>query len=126
MLNNYAYFLAVEGRNLPQALEMARLATTLSQNNATFLDTLAWVLYRMGEFEEAKKYMQQAMSLDRRSSAELALHYGDILDALGEEFMAQTYWRKALERGYDADEIDKRIVEQRLRKEANKSQNNPK
>ena len=126
VLNNYAYFLAVEGRNLTQALEMARLATTLSQNNATFLDTLAWVLYRMGEFEEAKKYMQQAMSLDRRSSAELALHYGDILDALGEEFMAQTYWRKALERGYDADEIDKRIVEQRLRKEANKSQNNPK
>ena len=126
VLNNYAYFLAVEGRNLPQALEMARLATTLSQNNSTFLDTLAWVLYRMGEYEEAKKYMQQAMSLDRKSSAELALHYGDILDALGEEFMAQTYWRKALERGYDANEIDKRIEQQRLRKEASKSPNKQK
>ena len=126
VLNNYAYFLAVEGRNLPQALEMARLATTLSQNNSTFLDTLAWILYRMGGYEEAKKYMQQAMSLDRKNSAELALHYGDILDALGEEFMAQTYWRKALERGYDANEIDKRIEQQRLRKEATKSPNKQK
>ncbi|MBQ7855856.1 MAG: tetratricopeptide repeat protein [Alistipes sp.] len=118
VLNNYAYFLAVEGRNLERALEMARRATTLSQNNSTFLDTLAWVLYRMGEYEEAKRYMQQAMSLDRDASAELALHYGDILDALGEEFMAQTYWRKALERGYDASKIDERIKRQRERKEA--------
>lgn len=124
VLNNYAYFLAVEGRELNRALEMARKACSISQNNSTFLDTLAWVLYRLGEYNEAKKYMQQAISLDRGSSAELALHYGDILDALGEEFMAQTYWRKALERGYNATEIDKRVEAQRQRKEAAKGSAN--
>ncbi len=118
VLNNYAYFLAVEGRNLERALTMATHATTVTPNSSTFLDTLAWVLYRLGRYEEAKRYMQQALSLDRDNSAELALHYGDILDALGEEFMAQTYWRKALERGYDSSAIDLRIEQQRSRKSA--------
>ena len=39
-----------------------------------------------------------------------ALHYGDILHALGEEFMAKTYWRKALERGADKEEIERRFM----------------
>ena len=54
--------------------------------------------------------MQQALSLDRGNSAELALHYGDILHALGEDFMAKTYWRKALERGADKEEIEQRFL----------------
>ncbi len=109
VLNNYAYFLSVEGRDLERALAMATRATALSQNNPTFLDTQAWVLYRLGRYAEAKKLQQQALSLDRNNSAELAMHYGDILDALGERFMAQTYWRKALERGADAAAIESRL-----------------
>ncbi|MGN0006904.1 MAG: tetratricopeptide repeat protein [Alistipes sp.] len=108
-LNNYAYFLSLEGRDLERALAFATRATSLSQNNPTFLDTQAWVLYHMGRYDEAKKIQQQAMSLDRSSSADMALHYGDILDALGEKFMAQTYWRKALERGADAEAIESRL-----------------
>jgi hypothetical protein len=54
--------------------------------------------------------MQQAISLDRSKSPEYSLHYGDILYALGEEFMAKTYWRKALERGADKEEIEKRFL----------------
>ena len=42
---------------------------------------------------------------------ELYLHYGDILAALGEKFMAETYWRKALEKGYD----DPQAIEERIR-----------
>lgn len=110
VLNNYAYFLSVEGRNLDRALAMATRATAISQNNPTFLDTLAWVFYRLGRYDEAKKHMQQALSFDRTSSPEMALHYGDILDALGDTFMAKTYWRKALERGYDAAEIERRLT----------------
>ena len=109
VLNNYAYHLSVEGKQLNLALEMAIKATTLSANNATYLDTLAWVYYKLGEYEQAKKVMQQAMSFDKSNSPELALHYGDILDALGSTFMAQTYWRKALERGADAATIESRI-----------------
>ena len=110
VLNNYAYFLSLEGRQLERALTMASRAIALSENNSTYLDTMAWVLYKLGRYAEAKKYMQQALSLDRQQSAELMLHYGDILHALGEEFMAKTYWRKALERGADKEEIEKRVL----------------
>lgn len=110
VLNNYSYFLSLEERDLEQALEMASRANELEQNNATYLDTKAWVLYKLGRYAEAKKIMQQALSLNREKSAEYPLHYGDILHALGEEFMAKTYWRKALEMGADAKEIEKRFL----------------
>jgi tetratricopeptide (TPR) repeat protein len=100
---------------------MAQRATELSPNNATYLDTLAWVYYKMGDYEQAKKYMQQALSFDKNNSAELALHYGDILDALGNTFMAQTYWRKALERGADSKKIESRIEAQQQRLNSQKS-----
>lgn len=121
VLNNYAYHLSVLGKSLKQALQMAQRATELSPNNATYLDTLAWVYYKMGDYEQAKKYMQQALSFDKNNSAELALHYGDILDALGNTFMAQTYWRKALERGADSKKIESRIEAQQQRLNSQKS-----
>jgi tetratricopeptide (TPR) repeat protein len=110
VLNNYAYFLSLDNRDLERALTMITRALALAEKNATYLDTMAWVLYRLGRYAEAKKYMQQALSLDRANSADLALHYGDILHALGEEFMAKTYWRKALERGADKEEIERRFL----------------
>ena len=38
------------------------------------------------------------------------MHYGDILWALGEEFMAETYWQKAVENGYDAEQMKLHIA----------------
>ena len=110
VLNNYAYFLSLEKRDLERALKMAIRANEVSANNATFLDTKAWVLYTLGRYAEAKKVMQLALSLNRSKSYEYMLHYGDILHALGEEFMAKTYWRKALELGADAKEVEKRFL----------------
>lgn len=101
VLNNYAYFLTEEDRRLSQALDMSGRAVALDGNNPTYLDTYGWVLYKLGRLTEAKKTMQLAISLDGGRSAELQLHYGDILSALGERFMAEVYWRKALENGYE-------------------------
>ena len=109
VMNNYAYFLALEGRELEHALAMASRAVALTDNNPTYLDTYAWVLFRMDRPEEARRIMQQAIARDSRQSAELLLHYGDILAALGERFIAETYWRKALDRGYDAAAIARRL-----------------
>lgn len=109
VLNNYAYFLSEENKQLEKALDMSGRAIALSATNPTYIDTYAWVLFKLGRTAEAKKNMQQAVSLDRSNSPELQLHYGDILSALGENFMAEVYWRKALENGYDKDEIMRRI-----------------
>lgn len=107
VLNNYAYFLGEksdDGQELERALAMARRAVELTGNNATYLDTYGWILFRLGQLEEARRTMRQAISFDRDDSPELYFHYGCVLAALGEKFMAETYWRKALERGYDDPE----------------------
>lgn len=109
VLNNYAYFLAEEERDLEKALEMSSRALALTDNNPTYLDTHAWVLFKLGRTTEARKIMQQALAFDSRNSAELMVHYGDILWALGEKHVAQIYWRKALENGYNAEAIERRI-----------------
>lgn len=101
VLNNYAYFLAVEGKQLDRALGMASRAVKLQENSPTYLDTYAWVLYRQGNYAEAKKIMQQALPLDRSNSPELLIHYGDILRVLGENFMASVYWKRARDAGYE-------------------------
>ena len=114
VLNNYAYFISESSRDprqLDRAFAMAARAVELDGNNATLLDTYAWVLFRLGRLQEARRTMQQAISFDRSENPELYLHYGDILAALGEKFMAETYWRKALEKGYD----DPRAIEERIR-----------
>lgn len=109
LLNNFAYFLSEEGRELERALRMAERANELAPQNATFLDTQAWVLYRLGRYTEARELMRQALVLDTSGSAELFLHYGDILFALGERFMAKTYWQRALEAGADGATIEERL-----------------
>lgn len=109
VLNNYAYFLSLEERDLEKALAMSSRAIALTDNNPTYLDTHAWVLFKLGRTDEAKKTMQQAIALDGQNSPALLVHYGDILHAMGEQFMAEIYWRKALEKGYDADQVARRI-----------------
>ena len=110
VLNNYAYFLAEEGRDLDRALGMASRAIKLQENSSTYLDTYAWVLYRLGNFTEARKVMQQALPLDRSNSSELLIHYGDILWALGDSFMATIYWKRARDAGYEpVSDIEERL-----------------
>lgn len=113
VLNNYAYFLSLTGKALDRALEMSARAIELESSNATYIDTHAWVLHRMGRNDEAKKMMLRALSLDGQRDPDLLAHYGDILWALGEKFMAETYWQKAVERGYDKDKMEHHIAQKR-------------
>ncbi|MBO7189501.1 MAG: tetratricopeptide repeat protein [Alistipes sp.] len=109
VLNNYAYFLSLLDKNLDEALVMAERAVSLQPNNASYADTYAWVLHRLGRNEEAKRAMRQALTLSSQMDASLLMHYADILWALGETFMAETYWQKAVERGYDKGLMESHI-----------------
>lgn len=114
ILNNYAYCLVEEGRELERALDLSGRAIALDSNNPTYLDTYGWVLFKLGRLAEARRQLQLAVSLDGGRSPELQLHYGDILAAGGETFMAEIYWRKALENGYEKPEdIERRFEELR-------------
>lgn len=110
-LNNWAYFSAINGGNLEVALEMSTRACEITPNNPTYIDTKAWILFLLGNTTEAKRLMRQAISLDTTGDSTLLLHYGDILAAEGEGFMAELYYKRALEAGEDAEIITKRIAE---------------
>jgi tetratricopeptide (TPR) repeat protein len=90
---------------------MSKLAVVLEKSaNSYSLDTYAWILHLMGRDQEAKKYMSQALSLSGQQDPTYLAHYADILWALGEKFMAEVYWKKALEMGYDSEELAEHIA----------------
>lgn len=109
-LNNWAYSLIDNPKKLAFALELSLRACELEPTNATFLDTKAWLLFLMGNIEEAKQIMRQAISLDSSGDGTILLHYGDILAAEGDKFMAEIYYKKALDAGEDATLIEERIA----------------
>lgn len=113
VMNNYAYFLSLEERELTYALSLSNRVMEIEKENPTYMDTHAWVLFKLGRLEEARQWLRQAVSLDGQKSADLQVHYGDVLNALGEGFMAETYWKRALENGYNAEAIVRRIEERR-------------
>ncbi|MCC8035301.1 MAG: hypothetical protein LIO77_05125, partial [Rikenellaceae bacterium] len=109
VLNNYAYFLSVQEKELEKALRMARRVMDQEPSNPTYIDTYAWVLFKMGRLDQAKEAMRKAVSLDTGNSSELLIHYGDILHAMGDEYMATVYWKRALDAGHDPQEIESRL-----------------
>lgn len=109
VLNNYAYFLSVEGRDLDRALVMASQVLEAEPSNPTYIDTYGWVLYRLGRYKEARTHLLKAIALDETPSPEVLMHYGDVMYKLGEKSNAAIYWRKALDAGGDEEALERRL-----------------
>ena len=92
VLNNYAYYLSLSGQQLDKAYRMSKKAITAEPNNATYLDTFGWILYKMGKYFEAKAIFKHAMIYGGNEQAVILDHYGDVLEALGEKEAAIIYW----------------------------------
>ena len=60
-LNNYAYFLSLENRELDKAQEMSYKTVQIEPDNVTYLDTYAWILFLKGKYTEAKIYMDKVV-----------------------------------------------------------------
>ncbi len=98
-LNNYAYFLSLEDRDLEKAEHMSFQTVIKEPGNPTFLDTYAWILYKQQNLEGAKKYIDRAIvAVDSiGTDATIYDHAGDIYIMLENEWSAILYWTKALE-----------------------------
>jgi tetratricopeptide (TPR) repeat protein len=107
-LNNYSYFLSLRAENLEIAEQMAKKVVTMSPNNATYLDTYAWVLYKREKYKEAKIQIEKAIAIGD-PVADNFDHYGDILFRMGQIDEAVTQWIKARELDQSIDHIDKKI-----------------
>jgi Tfp pilus assembly protein PilF len=72
VLNNYAYYLSLKKKDLQRAEEMSRLSNELEPDNATYLDTYAWVLYQQKRYQEAKVYMDKVVELMEKDDEEMS------------------------------------------------------
>ena len=108
-LNNYAYYLSVERRDLDKAEEMSYKTVKAEPNNATYLDTYAWILFEKGNYAEARIYIDNAMKSDEEKSDVVVEHCGDIYFMTGDVEGALKYWKKALEMGSESKTLKEKI-----------------
>ena len=98
VLNNYAYYLSVEGRKLKKACDMSYKTVIAEPDNATYLDTYAWILHLQGKDDAAKLFFKKAMLYGGKESAVILDHYAEVLYALKEYDVAFIYWNMALQK----------------------------
>jgi tetratricopeptide (TPR) repeat protein len=109
VLNNYSFYLAERGAKLNKAREWSKMTIQNNPDNATFLDTYAWVLFKLKEYEEAEKYIMNAMEKGGMNDPEVNEHAGDIQVALESLEIAKSYYLKAIILGGDKDKLEGKI-----------------
>jgi Tfp pilus assembly protein PilF len=110
--NNYAYFLAVQGKSLDQALAMMEDVMATHPDNASYQDTYGWIFYKQGQYEKALKWVEKAYK--QSASPEVAEHLGDIYYRLDQPEQAIQYWQEAQEKGRDSERLREKIESGKL------------
>lgn len=98
-LNNYSYYLALQNTKLDLALKLTNRSNELKPDQPNYLDTKAWVLFRLKRYSEALLWINQAIEKSYLPSGAFYEHKGDILFFLGETDQALDNWQKAIEKG---------------------------
>jgi tetratricopeptide (TPR) repeat protein len=114
VLNNYSYFLSLREENLEHALEMSAITVEKEPNSPSFLDTYAWIFYKMKRYDEAKKWLEKAIEAGGADNGTILEHYGDALYNLKKTEEAVKYWIMAKEKGSKSELLDKKIAEKKL------------
>ncbi len=111
VMNNYAYYLSLEKKDLVKAERLSAKAVELEPMNSTYLDTYAWILYEKKSYFLAKFYIEKAIenSPVGKVSAVIYEHSGDIYLANGEKEKAIKMWKKALEVDINNKKIKQKI-----------------
>lgn len=116
-LNNYAYYLSVERRNLDKAEEMSYKTVKAEPNNATYLDTYAWILFEKGNYAEARLYIDDALKSNTEGSNVIIEHCGDIYYMTGDVDGALKFWKQALEKGNTSKTLKQKIQKKKYIRE---------
>ena len=95
VLNYLGYSLVEKQQNLDEALEMIERAVEARPESGFIVDSLGWVLYRLGRYEEAVEHMERAASLMAVDPV-VNDHLGDVLWAVGRKTEARFQWKRAL------------------------------
>ena len=95
--NDLGYLYADQGKNLEKARKMIQKAVDAEPENAAYLDSLGWVLFKLGKYKEAISWLTKATDLETGNDATIWEHLGDCYNAIKDAREAKKAWNKALE-----------------------------
>ncbi|MCA1774875.1 MAG: tetratricopeptide repeat protein [Loktanella sp.] len=106
VLNYLGYSLVERGENLDEALDMIERAAAAQPDNGAIIDSLGWVLFKLGDYEEAVGYMEHAVTLEAVDPI-VNDHLGDVYWAVGRKTEAHFQWKRALSFGPEPELADR-------------------
>jgi len=102
-LNALGYTLADRTNRYAEAKDYLDRALALRPDDPFILDSMGWLMFRLGKNDEAVRYLRQALT--KRSDAEIAAHLGEVLWVTGRRDEAKEIWNKALRETPDNDAL---------------------
>ncbi len=109
--NNYSYYLALRDTALRKAEKLSRYTIEQEPLNATYLDTYAWILFKMGKYKSALKFIEKAVKNDSDNNTEILNHYGDILFVLNRYEKAVAIWQSIVKLNSDSSDVEEKIIQ---------------
>lgn len=116
VLNYLGYSLVEKQIKLDEALDMIERAAAARPDSGYIMDSLGWVLYRLGRYDEAVGHMERAAELMPVDPI-VNDHLGDVYWAVGRKTEARFQWRRALSfvvYGTTAEEVDGDRIRRKL------------
>jgi len=94
VLNALGYTLADQTERFEEAEALIRQAYILQPDEASIVDSMGWIAYRLGRLAESEKFLRRAWALDR--NPEIAAHLGEVLWVSGQREAARVIWRDGM------------------------------
>lgn len=102
-LNALGYTLADRTDRYEEALELIKQAYELRPDDHYIVDSMGWIMYRLGRYDEALKLLRRALELN--NDPEVAAHLGEVLWVMGDKAAAREIWDTALESTPDDERL---------------------
>lgn len=113
--NDLGYLYADQGKNLERAKSMIEKAIKAEPKNGAYLDSMGWVLFKLGQHKEALEWLEKATSTESGGDATIWDHMGDVHLGLKDVEKARAAWEKAMkvskESGNPDEKLQKKITE---------------
>ena len=117
-LNYLGYMMADHNAHLEEALTMIRHAVELDPQNAAYLDSLGWVYFKLGNYDEAEDNLRRAVE-KQPNDPTIQDHLGELYAKTGKLKLATVHWERALDEwnrslAADVDQTDVTRVQKKL------------
>jgi tetratricopeptide (TPR) repeat protein len=104
---------ADRGVRVEEAVGLIERALAVDPENGAYLDSLGWALFRLNRLAQAEEMLRRAVT--REPNAVVLDHLGDVLKRRGAIVEALDCWRKALKGEDEGEDLDRAVVEQKIR-----------